>query len=149
MKRSVEMVLQRHDLFACVNASPEVRQAIGRALRQIRKKEGCTQARLADEAGVNTETISRIENGAIVRVETLVKVYDSLVISEEEPTPMEHTHTLTDDEFNILAELLVAEISRLATETFQKKDGTDHAMRANKIMVLIGKLKQMHRHRED
>ena len=69
----------RDRYFNYVTASEKVRQAVGGALRIKRKEAGFeTQRDLARAAGVNVETISRLENGANVEIATLSKVIDAL-----------------------------------------------------------------------
>lgn len=59
-----------------VSADAKERREIGRELRALRKRKGLnTQRDLAKKAGVGVETISRLENGANVEVDTLSKVW--------------------------------------------------------------------------
>lgn len=100
-------------MSAYVTAGPDGRLTIGRKIRSLRKKlEIGTQKDLADEAGVNVETISRIENGANVEVDTLAKVlvaiYTDMVIEfpaalvrDHAPPPAPET-TVTETEQTLL-----------------------------------------------
>ena len=51
----------------------------GELLRKLRTRRGCTQERLAEAAGLEVKTISRLENNAVnPRPETLRRVVDAL-----------------------------------------------------------------------
>lgn len=81
-----QAVTHQRELSQYISAAPDARKAIGQKIRETRKQAGMrTQRELAEEADVNVETISRIENGANVEVDTLAKVYGALFISMESP----------------------------------------------------------------
>jgi transcriptional regulator with XRE-family HTH domain len=57
----------------------DLAQEIGRAIRKHRKAAGKTQAALAEEIGLESETVSRIENGVrLPSIEKLVDIADAL-----------------------------------------------------------------------
>ena len=72
-------------------ASKSMAQRIGARIRQIRKASGITQAELAERAGMDNMTISRLENGArapsldqLERLSTVFTVPISHFLNEEE-----------------------------------------------------------------
>lgn len=70
-----------------IKADPEQRKIVGGRIRDVRRRLGIrTQAALAGLADVNVETISRIENGANVEMDTFAKVYAALFVSIESPS---------------------------------------------------------------
>lgn len=70
-------------------ASPAEREALGRALRRFRKRMGWTQKDAAQRASLNSETISRLENGARVEPETLMKLCDAYLEEAETPDALD------------------------------------------------------------
>ena len=60
---------------------PEIEADIGRRLESIRLAENISQAHLAEEAGVSRRTITRLENGGGISVETLIRVMRALGIA--------------------------------------------------------------------
>lgn len=62
-------------------AIPEIEAEIGRRLEAIRLAENISQSRLADEAGVSRRTITRLENGGGISVETLIRLMRALGIA--------------------------------------------------------------------
>lgn len=59
------------------NKDPKLAQAIGRRVQAARERRGWTQERLAEMLGVQAETVSRYETGAIpVSVATLMRLAD-------------------------------------------------------------------------
>ena len=86
LERSREVVLT--ELADQIRANPEQRQAFGKKIRAARKSVGIRrQSELAQQAGVNVETVSRIENGDItVSAETLARVYGVLMVDMRSPS---------------------------------------------------------------
>jgi transcriptional regulator with XRE-family HTH domain len=60
---------------------PEIEAEIGRRLESIRLAENISQSSLADEAGVSRRTITRLENGGGISVETLIRIMRALGIA--------------------------------------------------------------------
>ena len=60
---------------------PAIEAEIGRRLEAIRLQENISQADLADEAGVSRRTITRLENGGGVSLETLIRIMRALGIA--------------------------------------------------------------------
>jgi putative transcriptional regulator len=60
---------------------PEIEAEIGKRLEATRLKQNVSQADLAAEAGVSRRTISRLENGGGVSVETLIRLMRALGIA--------------------------------------------------------------------
>lgn len=59
--------------------NPELALEIGKLIRKQRKAAGITQAMLAEAVGLESETISRIENGIrLPSIEKLVEIADVL-----------------------------------------------------------------------
>jgi len=59
----------------------DVEAELGRRLESIRLAQNISQSRLAAEAGVSRRTITRLENGGGISVETLVRVMRALGIA--------------------------------------------------------------------
>ena len=58
-------------------SNPELAVEIGKAIRRQRKAAGITQAMLAEAIGLESETVSRIENGIrLPSIEKLVEIAD-------------------------------------------------------------------------
>jgi transcriptional regulator with XRE-family HTH domain len=60
---------------------PELEAEIGRRLEAARLEQNISQAQLAAEAGVSRRTITRLENGGGVSVETLIRLMRALGIA--------------------------------------------------------------------
>jgi transcriptional regulator with XRE-family HTH domain len=60
---------------------PEIEAEIGRRLEAARLQENISQTELAAEAGVSRRTITRLENGGGVSVETLIRLMRALGIA--------------------------------------------------------------------
>ncbi len=56
---------------------------IARRLKELRKKSGWSQQKLADKAGVSYNTITKIEQGAATMptIQTMIKIADAFGIS--------------------------------------------------------------------
>ena len=66
--------------------------AIGNKLLAIRKRAGMTQAEVAEASGLSDRTYADIERGTVnMRVETLLRVCQSLHISPDEILTEENT----------------------------------------------------------
>jgi transcriptional regulator with XRE-family HTH domain len=60
----------------------EVEAEIGRRLESIRLAQNISQSDLASEAGVSRRTITRLENGGGISVETLIRIMRALGIEQ-------------------------------------------------------------------
>ena len=56
---------------------------IARRLKELRKKSGWSQQKLADKAGVSYNTVTKIEQGAATMptIQTMIKIADAFGIS--------------------------------------------------------------------
>ena len=56
---------------------------IARRLKELRKKSGWSQQKLADRAGVSYNTVTKIEQGAATMptIQTMIKIADAFGIS--------------------------------------------------------------------
>lgn len=62
-----------------------VAERFGRNLRRLRRREGLTQEELARSAGLHRTAIGLLENGGrVARIDTLVRLADSLEVPPEE-----------------------------------------------------------------
>jgi transcriptional regulator with XRE-family HTH domain len=59
----------------------EIEAELGRRLEAIRLQENISQADLAAEAGVSRRTITRLENGGGISVETLIRLMRALGVA--------------------------------------------------------------------
>ena len=59
---------------------------IARRLKELRKKFGWSQQKLADKAGVSYNTVTKIEQGAATMptIQTMIKIADAFGISLDE-----------------------------------------------------------------
>jgi len=59
---------------------------IARRLKELRKKSGWSQQKLAEKAGVSYNTITKIEQGAATMptIQTMIKIADAFDISLDE-----------------------------------------------------------------
>lgn len=59
---------------------------IAKRLKEIRKKSGWSQQKLAEKAGLSYNTITKIEQGAATKptIQTMIKVADAFGISLDE-----------------------------------------------------------------
>jgi transcriptional regulator with XRE-family HTH domain len=59
---------------------------IAKRLKELRKKAGWSQQKLAEEAGLSYNTITKIEQGAATKptIQTMIKIADALKISIDE-----------------------------------------------------------------
>ncbi len=59
---------------------------IARKIKELRKKSGWSQQKLAEEAGVSYNTITKIEQGAATMptIQTMIKIADAFGISLDE-----------------------------------------------------------------
>jgi transcriptional regulator with XRE-family HTH domain len=60
---------------------PEIEAEIGRRLEATRLQQNISQEELAAEAGVSRRTITRLENGGGISVETLIRLMRALGIA--------------------------------------------------------------------
>ena len=60
----------------------EVEGALGRRLEEIRLSRNINQTQLAEEAGVSRRTITRMENGKGVSLDTLIRVMRALGLAD-------------------------------------------------------------------
>ncbi len=71
-------------------------RAIGNKLHAIRKRNGMTQAEVAEAAGLSDRTYADIERGTVnMRIETILRICDALHITPDE--------VLTDDSPSVSA----------------------------------------------
>jgi transcriptional regulator with XRE-family HTH domain len=61
---------------------PEIEADLGRRLEAIRLARNINQTALAEEAGVSRRTITRLENGKGVSLDTLIRVMRALGVSD-------------------------------------------------------------------
>ena len=56
---------------------------IARRIKELRKKSGWSQQKLADKAGVSYSTVTKIEQGAATMptIQTMIKIADAFGIS--------------------------------------------------------------------
>ena len=56
---------------------------IARRIKELRKKSGWSQQKLADKAGVSYNTVTKIEQGAATMptIQTMIKIADAFGIS--------------------------------------------------------------------
>jgi len=59
---------------------------IAKRLKELRKKSGWSQQRLAEKAGLSYNTITKIEQGAATKpiIQTMIKIADAFKISLDE-----------------------------------------------------------------
>jgi len=59
---------------------------IARRIKELRKKSGWSQQKLAEKAGVSYNTITKIEQGAATMptIQTMIKIADAFGISLDE-----------------------------------------------------------------
>ena len=59
---------------------------IAKKLKELRKKSGWSQQRLAEKAGLSYNTITKIEQGAATKptIQTMIKIADAFQISIDE-----------------------------------------------------------------
>lgn len=59
---------------------------IAKRLKELRKKAGWSQQKLAEEAGLSYNTITKIEQGAATKptIQTMIKIADAFKISIDE-----------------------------------------------------------------
>ena len=59
---------------------------IAKRLKELRKKAGWSQQKLAEEAGLSYNTITKIEQGAAIKptIQTMIKIADAFRISIDE-----------------------------------------------------------------
>ena len=67
--------------FSTANSS-QIEAALCNRLESIRLSRNITQARLAEEAGVSTRTIGRLEKGQGVSLDTFIRVMTALGIQQ-------------------------------------------------------------------
>lgn len=60
---------------------PQIEAEIGRRLEALRLQENISQADLAAEAGVSRRTVTRLENGGGISLETLIRIMRALGIA--------------------------------------------------------------------
>lgn len=93
--------------------NPELAVEIGKTIRKQRKAAGMTQAMLAEAIGLESETVSRIENGIrLPSIEKLVEIADLFqvpvaVFFETAPTVKKQ------DEAQLLAEKISVALEKL------------------------------------
>lgn len=59
-----------------------IQQDLGRRLEALRLARNINQTQLADEAGVSRRTITRLENGESVSLDTLIRVMRALGLAD-------------------------------------------------------------------
>lgn len=59
---------------------------IAKRLKELRKKSGWSQQKLAEKAGLSYNTITKIEQGAATKptIQTMIKIADAFKISIDE-----------------------------------------------------------------
>ncbi|NNE42023.1 MAG: helix-turn-helix transcriptional regulator [Marinicaulis sp.] len=60
----------------------EVEIALGRRLEEVRLSKNINQTQLAEEAGVSRRTITRLENGKGVSLDTFIRVMRALGVAD-------------------------------------------------------------------
>lgn len=117
-------------------ASPNLVKKVGQALARHRCQAGLTQAKVAGHLGIETETVSRLETGAIAatlgRLEQFAAIFDCPVVSFFQDvtedadglagTLAEFLKPLPEDERKLLVGFM-AEASRLFR--LRREKGTD------------------------
>lgn len=72
---------------------------IGNRLLAIRKSIGMTQFEVAEAAGLSSRTYADIERGTVnMRVETILKICDTLNITPDEILIDQNTNDITEEE---------------------------------------------------
>jgi transcriptional regulator with XRE-family HTH domain len=64
-------------------SSEDIQLDLGQKIEQLRLTKNINQAQIAIEAGVSRRTISRLENGQTVSLDTLIRVLKALGIIEQ------------------------------------------------------------------
>lgn len=64
--------------FDKLTPESDILKEIGRRLAMLRKQQGFTQARLAEEAGIGVATLRRIEGGQDSQMESWLKILKAL-----------------------------------------------------------------------
>jgi transcriptional regulator with XRE-family HTH domain len=114
--------------------NPNLAKKVGQALARHRCRVGLTQGEIAGLLGIETETVSRLETGAIAatlrRLEQFAKIYDCPVIAFFQDgtedaeglaiTLAEILRPLPDDEKKLLIDFMV-EASRLFSRRRDKE----------------------------
>jgi len=67
-----------HKIDYSLASISEIEAEIGRRLEAIRLGENISQSQLADEAGISRRTITRLENGEGISVDTLIRIMRAL-----------------------------------------------------------------------
>ncbi len=74
-------------LLRGVSVTPQHRRIFGEAMRNQRKKAGCSQEKLAEKADLHPTYISRVENGATnISLDTMIRIAKSLRIKVNDLT---------------------------------------------------------------
>lgn len=75
-------------------ASPEdIESVLGRRLEKLRLGKNVNQSNLAEEAGVSRRTITRLENGEGVSMDTFIRVMRALGVADRLETLLPDTTT--------------------------------------------------------
>ena len=78
---------------------------IGNKLFSIRKRQGLTQAEVAEAAGLSDRTYAEIERGTVnMRIETILRICNVLHITPDEVLTAENTR-MREQEEELLARL--------------------------------------------
>ena len=78
---------------------------IGNKLFAIRKRQGLTQAEVAEAAGLSDRTYAEIERGTVnMRIETILRICNALHITPDEVLTAENTR-MREQEEELLARL--------------------------------------------
>ena len=64
----------RNNIDFSVASSQQIEEALGKQVRNIRLSRNITQSKLAQEAGVSTPTIGRLERGKGISLDTFIRV---------------------------------------------------------------------------
>ena len=86
-----------HEIDYQVATSELIESEFGARLEQWRLLKNISQARLAEEAGVSRRTITRVENGDGISVDTLIRVMQALGLAERLATLLPHPDVLPGD----------------------------------------------------
>ena len=85
----------------------ELLTRIGARIRQARNARGITQAALAEACSIQSETVSRVENGSVsADISTLVAIAAALRLDLDKITCVEKPAAVRDDEAADLVALL-------------------------------------------
>jgi transcriptional regulator with XRE-family HTH domain len=71
-----------HNIEYTLTSPADIEADLGRRLEEIRLGKNINQTQLAEEAGVSRRTITRLENGEGVSLDTLIRVVQALGLAD-------------------------------------------------------------------